>query len=75
MSEPLVRLQSVAMAYGRGPDAQRTLSIAFAERRVDKRYVAVVAGLMAADAGEVDAPLRGRCAILELMRSRERMSS
>ncbi|MBZ8138804.1 RNA pseudouridine synthase [Rubrivivax gelatinosus] len=45
------------IVYGRGPAAQRTLSIAFAERRVDKRYVAVVAGLMAADDGEVDAPL------------------
>ncbi|WP_208299904.1 pseudouridine synthase, partial [Aquabacterium sp. A08] len=28
----------------RGPEAQRTLSRAFAERRVHKRYVAVVAG-------------------------------
>lgn len=45
------------MVYGRGVAAQRTLSIAFAERRVDKRYVAVVAGLLAGDTGEVDAPL------------------
>jgi tRNA pseudouridine32 synthase/23S rRNA pseudouridine746 synthase len=45
------------MVYGRGAAAQRALSVAFAERRVDKRYVGVVAGLMAGDAGEVDAPL------------------
>ena len=45
------------IALGRGADAQRALSIAFAERRVSKRYVAVVAGRMAQDAGEVDLPL------------------
>lgn len=45
------------IALGRGADAQRALSIAFAERRVSKRYVAVVAGEMSEDAGQVDLPL------------------
>lgn len=46
----------------RGPAMQRTLSMAFESRRVDKRYVAVVAGRMhppdTADGwGEIDLPL------------------
>jgi tRNA pseudouridine32 synthase/23S rRNA pseudouridine746 synthase len=45
------------MLFARGTAVQRTLSIAFAARRVDKRYVAVVAGRVAADAGEIDLPL------------------
>jgi len=45
------------IVLGRGREAQRTLSIAFSERRVDKRYVAVVAGQVSADEGEVDLPL------------------
>ena len=32
------------MLFARGPVAQRALSLAFAERRITKRYVAVVAG-------------------------------
>lgn len=32
------------MVFARGERAQRALSIAFAERRVDKRYLAIVAG-------------------------------
>jgi tRNA pseudouridine32 synthase/23S rRNA pseudouridine746 synthase len=43
--------------FGRGPDMQRALSIAFAERRVHKRYEAVVAGLVADDAGDIALPL------------------
>jgi tRNA pseudouridine32 synthase / 23S rRNA pseudouridine746 synthase len=43
--------------FGRGAPMQRALSIAFAERRVEKTYVAVVAGLVAADEGEVTLPL------------------
>jgi tRNA pseudouridine32 synthase / 23S rRNA pseudouridine746 synthase len=43
--------------FGRGAAVQRTLSIAFAERRMHKRYLAVVAGLVADDAGEIDLPL------------------
>lgn len=45
------------MVFGLGLEAQRALSIAFEQRRVDKRYVAVVAGLIDADSGEVSAPL------------------
>ncbi len=41
----------------RGPVMQRLLSAAFAERRVDKTYVAVVQGLLADDRGEIDLPL------------------
>ena len=45
------------MVFGRGAGAQRALSVAFAERRVAKRYVAVVAGLPEADEGTIDLPL------------------
>jgi tRNA pseudouridine32 synthase/23S rRNA pseudouridine746 synthase len=45
------------MVFGRGAGAQRALSIAFATREIDKRYVAVVAGAMPTDAGEIDLPL------------------
>jgi tRNA pseudouridine32 synthase/23S rRNA pseudouridine746 synthase len=45
------------MVLGRGAAVQRVLSIAFAQRRVDKAYVAVVDGLVAEEAGEIDLPL------------------
>lgn len=45
------------LVFARGKDAQRALSDAFAQRTVDKRYVAVVAGHMAGDDGEIDLPL------------------
>jgi tRNA pseudouridine32 synthase/23S rRNA pseudouridine746 synthase len=45
------------IVFGRGAEAQRSLSIAFAERRIAKRYVAIVAGLVADEAGEIDLPL------------------
>jgi tRNA pseudouridine32 synthase/23S rRNA pseudouridine746 synthase len=45
------------MLFARGAPAQRGLSIAFAERRVGKCYVAVVHGLVADDAGQISAPL------------------
>jgi tRNA pseudouridine32 synthase/23S rRNA pseudouridine746 synthase len=45
------------MVFGRGPEVQRALHQAFAERRVHKRYEAVVAGLLADDAGEISLPL------------------
>jgi tRNA pseudouridine32 synthase/23S rRNA pseudouridine746 synthase len=45
------------LVFGRGAGAQRALSIAFAERRVDKRYLAVVAGRPEADEGTIDLPL------------------
>lgn len=40
------------------PDAQRALSRQFAERSVEKVYIAVAAGLVEPDAGTVDLPLR-----------------
>jgi tRNA pseudouridine32 synthase/23S rRNA pseudouridine746 synthase len=45
------------MLFGRGAAAQRALSVAFAERRVAKRYEAVVLGLVADDSGTIDLPL------------------
>jgi tRNA pseudouridine32 synthase/23S rRNA pseudouridine746 synthase len=45
------------MAFGRGAAVQRTLSMAFERREVDKRYVAVVAGTLAQDTGSIDLPL------------------
>ena len=48
---------SGVMVLARGPEPHRTLSIAFADRRTDKAYVAVVAGEMVDDAGEIDLPL------------------
>jgi tRNA pseudouridine32 synthase / 23S rRNA pseudouridine746 synthase len=45
------------MVFARGPDVHRQLSKAFADRRVHKRYVAVVEGLVAEDTGSIDAPL------------------
>lgn len=48
---------SGVLVFGRGAAAQRTLSVAFAERRVDKRYIAIVAGSPSADEGGVSLPL------------------
>lgn len=45
------------MLFARGSAAQRELSRAFAERRVHKTYVAVVAGSVAEDTGDIDLPL------------------
>ena len=45
------------VVLGRGAAVQRALSIAFAERRVDKQYEAVVAGLVVDDSGEINLPL------------------
>ena len=45
------------MLFARGADAQRRLSQAFARREVRKTYVAVVAGDLAVEAGEIDLPL------------------
>lgn len=48
------------MLFARGPVAQRALSLAFAERRITKRYVAVVAGHLATSAqewGVIDLPI------------------
>ena len=48
---------SGVMLFGRGADLQRALSLAFAERRVGKRYEAVVQGQPDADDGCIDLPL------------------
>lgn len=45
------------MIFARGADAQRRLGQSFAEREVAKRYIAVVIGRPADDAGEIDLPL------------------
>lgn len=45
------------LLMARGAAMQRALSIAFAERRVDKQYIAEVHGLLADEAGEIDLPL------------------
>ena len=45
------------MLFARGATAQRSLSQAFAQREVHKRYVAVVHGLMAPGEGVIDLPL------------------
>lgn len=45
------------MLFARGAAAQRALSIAFAERRIHKHYVAIVAGQVAPESGCIDAPL------------------
>ncbi len=45
------------MLFARGAAMQRQLSMDFAARRVRKRYVAVVHGLIEDDVGEIDLPL------------------
>ncbi len=46
------------MLFARGAAVQRALSMAFAARRVHKRYEAIVQGQPALDAGEITLPLR-----------------
>ena len=45
------------MLLARGAEMQRQLGIAFAQRQVHKRYVAVVEGELAQDSGTIDLPL------------------
>lgn len=45
------------MVFALSADVQSRLSALFRERQVDKRYVAVVHGLMAEDAGDITLPL------------------
>jgi tRNA pseudouridine32 synthase/23S rRNA pseudouridine746 synthase len=54
----LDRDTSGVIVLARDADAHRMLSIQFQERQVEKRYEAVVGGLMAIDDGEIDAPMR-----------------
>ncbi len=43
--------------FGRGPVMQRQLSMLFEQRRMHKRYEAVVHGLLREDSGEINLPL------------------
>ncbi len=45
------------LLFARGAALQRAFSIAFAERRVHKRYEAIVEGQPAAEQGDIDLPL------------------
>src|SRR6185295_10280002 len=45
------------LLMARGAEAQRRLGVAFANRQVRKRYVAVVHGRLATTSGEIDLPL------------------
>jgi tRNA pseudouridine32 synthase/23S rRNA pseudouridine746 synthase len=45
------------MVFARGPEAQRQLSAQFAQREVGKTYVALVAGEVDGDEGEISLPL------------------
>ena len=45
------------LVLARGQNMHRRLSMLFQERRVDKRYVALVDGRLEAESGEVDLPL------------------
>lgn len=45
------------LLFARGPTLQRALSMAFAERAVDKRYEALVEGGPTAQAGKIELPL------------------
>lgn len=45
------------MVLARGKEMERALSILFQSRKVHKRYVAIVAGRMTQDCGEINLPL------------------
>ena len=45
------------LVMGRGAAMQRALSMAFEQRVADKRYEAIVEGLLAEDSGDIDLPL------------------
>ena len=45
------------LVFARGPEMQRLLSEAFASRRVEKRYEAVLGGLLGPDEQTIDLPL------------------
>ena len=50
---------SGVMLLAIGPDTQRQLSRLFHDREVDKRYVALVHGMVEQNSGTVDIPMRG----------------
>lgn len=45
------------MIFARGAEMQKLLSLVFQEREVEKRYVAVVAGKLEAETGEINLPI------------------
>lgn len=45
------------IVMARGPEMQRKLNALFEGRQVEKRYVAIVAGRLEKDAGEIDLPM------------------
>lgn len=49
---------SGVMVFALDAEAQRELSGQFERREVEKRYVALVEGMVEGDAGEIDAPIR-----------------
>jgi tRNA pseudouridine32 synthase / 23S rRNA pseudouridine746 synthase len=53
----LDQASSGLLVFARGAAAQRTLGMAFAERRVDKCYEAIVAGLPTGDSGRIELPI------------------
>lgn len=53
----LDQVTSGLLLHARGKDMQAALSMQFEQRRVGKRYEAVVQGVIESDAGEVDLPL------------------
>lgn len=53
----LDQVTSGLMLYARGSAVQAALSAQFEQRRVGKRYEAVVEGMLGDDAGEIDLPL------------------
>ena len=53
----LDQVTSGLLLHARGKAMQAALSMQFEQRRVSKRYEAVLQGLLADDAGEVDLPL------------------
>lgn len=54
----LDRDTSGVIIMARDAEAHRQLSIQFQERQVEKRYIAVVAGVVEHDEGEIDLPIR-----------------
>lgn len=54
----LDRDTSGVMVYGRHSAARRALGLQFQERRIHKRYVALVAGLVRDERGTMDWPMR-----------------
>jgi len=53
----LDQASSGLLVFARGVAAQRTLGIAFAERRVDKCYEAIVGGMPTGDSGRIELPI------------------